>query len=182
MIIFGHNDIKLVVTGFVPANREIWVIGDKLLTFAAQHLEYWKERARRDPHEALYILQNYDVKAFVPQSTSTNAMEVILGSLVCALNNRPKPPHIIIIMLGDTKFWCDDYALKFTMDTLLKVLLQELKRILETRSDDLPLKARSDEPRFFFVKLNWKPEKSIDSVPGYPTKRRTFNKLLRLNS
>lgn len=148
------------------------------MMFVSQHLNYWKELARKNPHEALHILRWYDVKAFPPHSTSTNAVEVIISSLIGALNNRPKPPNVIVVMLGDTKFWCEEQALKFTMDTLLTVLMAEIKRCLQTRQGDLPLKAQGDESRLFFVKLNWKPEKALESVPFYPRKRRTFNKLL----
>lgn len=148
------------------------------MTFVAQHLEYWKEKARRDPHEAEYILRWYDVKAFTPNSSSTNAIEVILSSLIGAFNTRPKPPDMMVIMLGDTKFWCDEMALRFTMDTLITVLISEIKRIIQNRQQDLPLKAMGKDPKLFVVKLNWKPENAIDSVMGYPKKRRTFNKLL----
>lgn len=167
-----------MLTGFVPANKEIWVFGDKQMTFIAQHLDYWKEQARKDPHEALYILHRFDVKAFPSHSTSSNSVEVILSSLIGALNTRPKLPDLMVIMLGDTKFWCDNQTLKFTMDTVLKTLVKELKRIIEIRQRDLPVKALGSDPRIFFVKLNWKPEKSLDSVPQYPMRRRTFNKLL----
>lgn len=149
-----------------------------MMTFAAQHLDYWKDKARENPHEALYILHWYDVKAFPPQSISTNAIEVILSSLVGVLNNRPKLPAMIVVMLGDTSFWCNDQSLKFTMDSMLKVLLKEINRIVQLRRRDLPLKALGRETRLFFVKLNWKPEKAVDSVMFYPRKRRTFNKLL----
>lgn len=162
----------------MPANKEIWVFGDKCMMFVSQHLDYWKEKSKKDPHEAIYILHRYDVKAFPPHSTSTNAVEVILSSLIGALNNRPKLPDMMVIMLGDTKFWCDDQSLKFTMDTVLKALIKEIKRIIEIRQRDLPLKALGPDPRIFFVKLNWKPEKALDSVPQYPLRRRTFNKLL----
>lgn len=162
----------------MPANKEIWVIGDGYMTFASQHIEYWKEKARQDPHEALYILHWFDVKVFPPQLTTTNSVEVILNTLTGALNNRPKPPDILVVMLGDTKFWCDANALTYTMDSIIKIMLKEIRRILQVRQKDLPVKAQKEEPRLFFVKLNWKPEKSIDSVPGYPKKRRTFNKLL----
>lgn len=183
MTISGHNKTQMldnisVFVGFVPANREIWAIGDKYMMFVAQHLDYWKEVARKNPHEALYILHWYDVKAFPPQSTSTNAIEVILSTLIGALNNRPKLPDVLVVMLGDTKFWCNEQALQFTMDTLLTVLISEIKRILETRQGDLPVKAQGPETKLFFVKLNWKPDKAVDSVPFYPKKRRTFNKLL----
>lgn len=162
----------------MPANREIWVIGDKLMIFVSQHLEYWKELTRKDPHQALHILRWYDVKAFPPHTTSNNAVEVILNSLVGVLNNRPKLPHIIIVMLGDVKFWCDQQALKFTMDTIIKSLIKEIKRVVETRQRDLPLKVIGPDPPIFFVKLNWKPENALHSVPLYPKQRRTFNKLL----
>lgn len=148
------------------------------MVLLAQHLEYWKEQARRNPHEAIYILHWYDVKAFAPQSMSTNAIEIIISTLISALNNRPKLPNKIIIMLGDTKFWCEANALRFTMDVLLKVFLQELKRIISTRQQDLPPKAVGEDPELFVVKLNWKPEYALDSVSSYPKKRRTFNKLL----
>lgn len=148
------------------------------MTFVAQHLDFWKDSARLNPHDALYILHWFDVKAFPSHSMSTNALEVILSSLVGALNNRPKLPHTIIIMLGDIKFWCDHQSLQFTMDSLLKVLIKEIKRIIQVRQRDLPVKAQSDDPRLFAVKLNWKPEKAVDSVAFYPKKRRTFNKLL----
>lgn len=162
----------------MPANKEIWVIGDKYMIFLAQHLEFWKEKARRNPHEAIYMLHWYDVKAFSSQSTSTNAIEVIISTLIGALNNRPKLPDIIVVMLGDTKFWCDAQALKFTMDVFITVLLQEIKRLILTRQQDLPPKAVGHDPDIYLVKLNWKPENALDSVPGYPKKRRTFNKLL----
>lgn len=134
--------------------------------------------ARKNPHDALYMLHWYDVKVFPPLSASTNAVEIILNSLIGALNNRPKLPDTIVIMFGDVQFWCDDQALKFTMDSLIKTLLKEIRRIIQARLRDLPAKAQSGEPHLYFVKLNWKPEKAVDSVSGYPKKRRTFNKLL----
>lgn len=162
----------------MPANYEIWVIGDSYMTFVAQHLEYWKEKARKDPHEAIYILRWFDVKAFPPNNISTNAVEVILTTLIGVLNTRPKLPHTLVIMLGDIRFWCDAQALRFTMDTIIKSLVKEIKRIIEQRQRDLPVKAVGRDPLIFFVKLNWKPEKAIDLVSAYPKKRRTFNKLL----
>lgn len=170
--------MNFIFVGYVPANKEIWVIGDSYMTFLAQHIDFWKDNARLNPHEALYILHWFDVKAFPPHSTSTNAVEVILSSLIGALNNRPKLPEILVVMLGDVKFWCEPQALRFTMDSIIKVLLKELRRILQSRQNDLPVKAQKEEPRLFFVKLNWKPDKAIDSVSCYPKKRRTFNKLL----
>lgn len=162
----------------MPADHEIWVIGDKYMTFVAQHLDYWKEKARKNPHETIHILRWYDVKAFAPYSISTNAVEVILNSLIGGLNNRPKLPHTIVVMLGDTNFWCEPQALRFTMDSIIHCLLKEIKRIVQARQEDLPLKAVGVDPAIFFVKLNWKPDKAVDSVIGYPKKRRTFNKLL----
>lgn len=43
---------------------------------------------------------------------------------------------------------------------------------------DLPSKAVGRDPQLFMVKLHWKPEKAMDSVPLYPKKRRTFNRLV----
>lgn len=149
-----------------------------MMSFVAQHLEYWKSRARRDPQDALYILHWYDVKAFPPHSTTNNALEVILSSLIGALNNRPKLPHKLIVMLGDTKFWCDEQALLFTMDTFITVLLQELKRVIMERQEQLPVKSAGVDPAIFMVKLCWKPDNALDSVPQYPRKRCMFNKLL----
>lgn len=164
--------------GFVPANREIWVLGDSFLTMAAQHLEYWKAAAQRDPHETTYMLKWYDVKTISSQSASSNAVEVITTLLVTMLNTQPKLPHTIVVLLGDTKFWCDDIALKYAMDTIMIGLLKEIKRIIQLRQRDLPPKAVSPDPLIYFVKLHWKPENAIDSVWMYPKKRRTFNRLL----
>lgn len=148
------------------------------MTLAAQHLEFWKSAARKNPHDALYMLHWYDVKAVVPQSTSSNAAEVITSSLVHMLNTRPKLPQIIIVVLGDIKFWCDEIALQFTMDFILNGLLKEIKRISELRQEDLPAKAVGQDPQLYMVKLHWKPDKALDSVPMYPKKRRTFNRLV----
>lgn len=180
MIIFVLKLANLwcLFSGFVPANREIWVIGDQQMTLVAQHLDYWKECAQKNPHDTIHMLRWYDVKAFPSQSASTNAVEVVLYSLIGALNTRPKLPQIIVVMLGDVKFWCESQALKFTMDSILMILLREIKRIVEARQQDLPVKAVGPDPAIFFVKLLWKPEKAIDSVSGYPQKRHTFNKLL----
>lgn len=148
------------------------------MTLAAQHLEFWKNSARKDPHEALYMLHWYDVKAVVPHSTSSNAAELITSSLVDILNTRPKLPQVLIIMLGDVKFWCDEEALDFTMDYILIGMLTEVKRILQTRQEDLPSKAVGYDPQIYIVKLHWKPDKAVDSVPMYPRKRRIFNRLV----
>lgn len=169
---------KLFIVGYVPANNEVWVIGDSFLNLAAQHLEYWKALARRDPHEALYMLHWYNVKAVIPQSTTSNSAEIITASLVAMLNNRPKLPHTLVMLLGDTKFWCEDNALKYCMDTILIGLLKEIKRIIALRQSDLPPKAVAQDPLLYFIKLHWKPDNAVDSVPMYPKKRRTFNKLL----
>lgn len=162
----------------MPANHEIWVLGDSFMNLAAQHLEFWKAQACRDPHEALYILQWYDVKAIIPQSMTSNAAEIITASLVNMLNNRPKLPNTLIVLLGDIKFWCDENALKYAMDTILIGLLKEIKRVIALRQRDLPKKAVGPEPVIYFVKLHWKPESAVDSVAKYPKKRRTFNRLL----
>lgn len=167
-----------LLSGFVPANQEVWVLGDGFLTMAAQHLEYWKEIAKRDPHEALYMLHWYDIKLIVPQAATSNSVELITGALVNMMNTRPKLPSILVIMLGDVKFWCENSALKFTMDLILKSLVKEIKRIVQLRQRDLPDKAVGPDPIIYFVKLHWKPDKAIDGVAGYPKKRRTFNKLL----
>lgn len=162
----------------MPANNEIWILGDSFMTMAAQHLEFWKAAMRKDPHEALYMLHWYDVKAVVPHSTSSNAVELITSSLVDILNTRPKLPQKLIVVLGDIKFWCDNDALDFTMDYILMGLLKEIKRIIQMRQEDLPAKAVGDDPQIYMVKLHWKPEKAIDTVPMYPKKRRTFNRLV----
>lgn len=148
------------------------------MTLAAQHLEYWKEKARKDPHEAIYMLHWYDVKAIIPQSTSSNAVEIMTSSLVTMLNTRPKLPQVLVIVFGDIKFWCDNDALKYTMDFILIGLLREVKRIIQDRQRDLPPKAVGEDPQIYMVKLHWKPEKSIDTVHMYPKKRRTFNRLV----
>lgn len=105
-------------------------------------------------------------------------IELILNSLVGALNNRSKLPDMMVFMLSNTKFWCDESALNFTMDTLIKSMIKEIQRIIQTHQRDLPVKAVGPDPKKNFVKLNWKPDKAVDSVPMYPKKRRTFNKIL----
>lgn len=162
----------------MPANREIWILGDSFLTLAAQHLEYWKEYARRNPHEALFMLHWFDVKVSLPQTPTNNAAHIITSALVNMLNTRPKLPHTMIVMLGGIKFWCDDHALKYSMDAILIGLLVEIKRIIQQRQEDLPVKALGPDPAIYFVKLHWRPEMGVDSIPMYPKKRRTFNRLL----
>lgn len=170
--------IPSIFAGYVPANSEIWVIRDSFMTLAAQHIEFWKAQAQRDPHEALYMLHWYDVKAVISQSISSKAAEVITSSLVNMLNNRPKPPQVLVVLLGDIKFWCDENALKYSMDTILIGLIKEIRRILSLRQRDLPPKAVGPDPLIYVVKLHWKPDKAVDSVPMYPKRRRTFNRLL----
>lgn len=134
MNISDHRSIfSALFAGFVPANHEIWVIGDNYMTLLSQHLDYWKDQARINPHEALYMLRWFDVKAISPQSSSTNAVEVIVSSLIGTLNTRPKPPDILVVMFGDVKFWCEPQALRFTMDSIIKVLLKEIRRVLQLR-------------------------------------------------
>lgn len=168
----------MLIAGYVPAYRQIWVIGDAPFAETIQHLQFWKDKADQDPLQAMYILKRYETKAFLPAS-SPNAVKAVIDALITALHERPIPPHTLCILLDDSNFWCDSMLLDYNMDMILTTLIREIIRVLETRTRDLPLRCVPDfTTKVIISKLTFRPEDAVGIVPGFREKRRKFNNQL----
>lgn len=167
-----------MIVGYVPAWRQIWVIGDAAFTQTAQHLQFWKDKAVQEPNQALYIQKRYETIAFLP-SNSSNPVKAILDALVNALHERPLPPHTLVILLDDNQFWCDSMLLDYNMNWIVDTMIKEIRRILEMRTRDLPLCCIPDfTTKVIISKLTFRPEDALNLVAGFKEKRRQFNNLL----
>lgn len=154
------------------------MIGDRAFVNTAQHLQYWKDKADQNYNQGLYLLRKFEVKPFLP-SDVPNGVKAILDSLVNALHDRPIPPHTLCILIDDSEFWCDAMLLDYSMERILNILINEVGKILEQRTRDLPLKCVPDyTTRIIISKLTYRPEGATGIIIGFKEKRRQFNNIL----
>lgn len=179
-----------VSTEDVPANNHIWIFGDNLLCEAAGHYEKIRKNLKEKLKEStsrdnrMYIDRHYAVKIVSPGlygKDNCNIPALILDGLVEALNQNPKIPHTIIIVINDRRFWNNRDLLSNQMAWIMKKFLKELNKILDNRKYALDDKAVNwDYPRLFITRpLPLPSNLPTDYYPiGFRSNRRKFNKIL----
>lgn len=190
MAVVGLNNNNLI-TDDVPANNTIWILGDSLLTDAANHYHQFKKR-KGEPKDAgiadmqaLYMESMYALRLVSPgiytSHQAKNIPNIILNSLVDTLNVKAKVPHTIVIIVNDHRFWNNADLLTYQMDRLIMKFFKEIGRIIENRNLSLPPKAVNwDYPRLFITRALPLPNNMTRPYPrGFKANRRRYNRLLQ---
>lgn len=152
----------------------------------SQHLQVWKDKAFQDQAAALYMLKYYGVTPFPPsRNASGNAVKTVLDTLLHAFEEKPVPPHTLVVLLDDNSFWCDDQLMPNTRDKpmyrVLNAMMLEIRRIIEKRNRQLPIRCVPEyTTRLFVTKLTFRPDDAQGIPQNFRVKRREFNKLLDL--
>lgn len=152
----------------------------------SQHLQVWKDKAFQDQAAALYMLKYYGVTPFPPsRNAAGNAVKTVLDSLLNAFEEKPVPPHTLVVFLDDNAFWCDDQLMSQAkikdkpMYRVLSAMMLEIRRIIEKRIRQLPIKCVPEyTTRIFITKLTFRPDDADGTPKNFRVKRRDFNKLL----
>lgn len=165
--------------GKVPANKNIWIIGDIFLTDAAVVLTQTQIQNR----DELYLYQAYDVQVFYPKKQCTDSFgKIIRSTLYEALNMYDKLPAVIIVATGNADF-DDKVSTPFHTKRIWKAVCTEIDRALKARKNDLQKKSYlNEEPRVFFTNAfpRYKDhcEATDKGFDSYKTKRRRLNNIL----
>lgn len=174
-------------TDNVPANNNIWIVGDNLLREASGHFEKLRkdlksEKGNSSEDNRIYLDKNYAIKIVSPgMYTGNNIPLVILDSVVDTMNEIPKLPHTVIMVVNDRKFWNDKFLLKKHMETILSKFMKEFHKITDLRKYALDDKAVEwDQPRVFITRPlplpNNLPKESYPA--GFRSNRRKYNRIL----
>lgn len=143
------------------ARHEIWIISDN--DGADKMLKFHQLKNLADTDLAIrqwYLFAHFDTYTQTAKSTG-NAFSQLENCLLKTMQERPRPPHSIVFILGDE--FLDDRKLSQNPDHLYYVLhkmAKQLKRQVLEYVDKLPDKAKPmSNIRLFITKPLPKPEK-----------------------
>lgn len=178
--------------GNVPANKAIWVLGDRILNEAAGHYQKFKPKPGEILDDtSLYLERKYDLKRLTPGmyghdiSKPLNVPAIIMENFVDALNLpvNEKVPDTIVILWNDHRFWNDELFLQNNMSKILHKFIKEIRKISEIRNFALPEKAANwDNPRLFITRPLPMPNGFAKYPPHFKSNRRKLLKLLHKSS
>lgn len=176
----------------MPANKTVWVLGDKTLNEAAGHYQKFKPKPGEIVDDTtLYLERQYDLKRIPPgiysydKDKPFNAPALIMDNFVDTLNlpNNPKVPDTVVILWNDYHFWNDEIILQNNMVKVLHKFIKEIRKVAEIRNFALPEKAANwDNPRIFVTRPLPLPNGLGRYPANFKANRRKFLKLLHKGS
>lgn len=163
----------------VRANKDIWILGDTFLTEAIAVLREMQNQNR----DQLYLYSQYDPQIYYSNLLSKDTFaSQIRCQLSTALEEHNKLPVAILIVLGNKNI---DHKVMNPECTrrVWKALFTEIDRIVRTRKEDLPDKAkRESEPKVLinnmFPRFREHNDQTDATHETFKTKRRRFNGVL----
>lgn len=174
------------ISANIMARNEIWIIADNDNADKMVKFHQLKNMTTSDLVLAQwYIFTSFDI--FTQTATSIgNAYQQLERGLLKTMQERPRPPHSIIFLLGDS--FLDDRTLATVPNNLFIVLNQMMKQIrrqVDSYADMLPDKAKPiKEIKMFVTKPLTKPERFFKSrqadLQRLTRARHTYNEKLIL--
>lgn len=167
-----------LLTGYVPAFNQIWILGDSLLKETTSALIDLKNGYINDPIKPrLYMHDNYDIIPCYDESAKGNFLKQIRNSLVHLTKAHYKLPSKILILLDNEIL--DETAFAVTqLANALKWLFNEMESIITTRRSQLPLRClKPGEPSVFLLKMIPRGIKS-ENISLFKSVRRKINNLI----
>lgn len=161
------------------ANKDVWILGDTFLTEAVAVLRELQNQNR----DELYLYSEFDPQIYYPKLLAKESFaSLIRCQLYTALEEHNKLPAVIILIVGnknvDTKVLNPENTRK-----VWSALFTEIQRVIKTRKEDLPKKAKvNTEPVVcvtnMFPRFREFNEKKDLTDETFKTKRRRFNGIL----
>lgn len=158
------------------ARQEIWLIADNSSADKMVKLHQLKNLSSTDMAIGQwYLFSNFDIFTQTAKCIG-NAFNQLENCLLKSMNERPRPPHSVVFILGDE--FMDDKKLSLVPENLHQVLyrmVKQLKRRIEEYVDQLPGKAKPlSSIKIFITKPMPKPEKF------FKNRMHVFQKLARV--
>lgn len=166
----------------MPANQEIWVFGDDLLTETKDWLRKLEFAYLGDNSKPqLYIHEFYNVKVYQTlgiESEKENFVSNIRNEIAKTVMRKVSLPQKILILISSCKLDDPVFAIE-CMEGLIRWLLDEIDDIIKFQKKCLPEKAKKiDSPRVYFLKVIPKPNEAPNSNL-FKGVRRKFNNVLQ---
>lgn len=130
----------------IMARQEVWLIADNGSADKMVKLHQLKNLASTDiAIRQWYLFSNFDIFTQTAKCIG-NAFNQLENCLLKTIQERPRPPHSIVFVLGDE--FLHDRKLGQNAENLYQVLFQmakQLKRQVNTYCDQLPGKGQAAE-------------------------------------
>lgn len=143
------------------ARHEIWIIADNDSADKMLKFHQLKNLSMTDEETAKwYIFAAFDTFTQTAKSIG-NAFQQLECGLLKSLEERPRPPHSIIFLLGDSFMNDNKLCLNTSnLEAVLYAMLKQLKRVVWTYIDSIPNKAKpTNDVRLYVLKPLPKPER-----------------------
>lgn len=177
-----HQEIIIAclsLAGYVPAFKQIWIIGDSFLKTTQSCLTALKTAYINDPTKPrLYIHDHYDViTLFEDEPGNENFVKQVRNNLAQLMKTHYKLPEKIIVMLNNTLL--DDTAFAVTQLTeLLKWLLSEIETAINYRRKYLPIRClQPGEPAVYLLKMLPRGNKMVNTSTFKSVRRKINNQI-----
>lgn len=149
------------------AREDLWIIADNHSVDKMVKFHQLKNLASTDlALGQWYLFSHFDIHSQTAKAFG-NAFQQLERGLLNTMKERPRPPHSIILLLGDSLL--TDKVLSFNPQNLFVVLhgmLKQLKCQVKTYIDLLPTKAKPlQDIRLMITKPLPKPEKFYKNNP-----------------
>lgn len=145
----------MFVIGYVPANHQLWILGDQLLKDTKAVLQSLKTGFIQDSAKPrLFIHDNFNVFTHHEEKEGQqNFIQQIITNFAQMLKANYKLPAIILILLDNSKL--DDPPFATTaLPRLIKWLLAEIDFMIKTRLGQLPKRCTTPvEPAVYLLKF-----------------------------
>lgn len=173
------NSYNILIVGKIPANKNVWIIGDGYLTDAVAVLTQMQGLEK----DQLYIYQAYDVQIFYPKKQCSDTFgKQVRTTLYQALKENNKLPAVLLVITGNDKI-DNMVSTPYHTKRIWNTLFTEIDRAIKARKNDLPRKAYlNEEPRVFISNVYPRYKDHCERLDAgfdtFKTKRRRLNNIL----
>lgn len=176
----------IVFTENIQPVKHVWFVGDDILEQTANSLRKLHNQHVFDASKPeLFIYKEYHVEAFHDSEikpTYRNIIRKVRNNLTMALNKFPTIlPNYLVIMVNNS-YIHDPTFVEFELKSILKRVLNDVNRLLTSRSDQVVAKNSNlcNQTEVYMMRPLPKPAKALSLKSDYSFKntRRHFNQIL----
>ena len=153
--------------GYIPAQKDIWIIGSKFLQDTYDDLHKLKEKAADNKSPMPYMYDFYNVIFHKENITSLNENVLLhyINAITHGLNNEKKLPRIILIIPdGDILQFINhfNFGISYILGSLLSWLINQIDTAIDCKKSEFrkeqPSIISSNEPKVISVKIHNHPK------------------------
>ena len=155
--------IFIIISGYVAAQRDLWILGDKFINDIFQALPDLHNSLREAKHPIPYMYDYYSITYLTehqPTYNNNNTLARIVNTLAKGLNEQPRVPRFILVIPDiDILRFINHFGFGVSqiIGKCLNCLIKNIDIIIESCKDDLrcrkPGALHSSEPKLVWMKI-----------------------------